>query len=403
MRVQRFAAVSVGLLVGLALSGCEPRADLVVTKPTDTNDGRCNADCSLREAVVAANAAPGRDVIRVPSQTYGLTRRGKGEDASATGDLDITGDLLIEASGGSFAPTIDGQVTGDYTIDDRVLDVHAGTVEVRGIHLTNGKADNGGVVRSNASLTLVDLSVSRGYAWASGGGILSGTFSQTNVSLTLVRTTVGSNRNTEEGAGIRSTGRLRIADSVIEDNSGGPAYGMGLDTRGDAEIRDSVIRDNGSITGGAELCGGGIRNTGTLVIRDTRISNNGGESGGGILNSSTGALTVVNSQIRYNRAKGSGGGVANAGGRVLLDATTVAGNESDWDAPDEDYDCPPGAPGEGGGLYNSADGSFALRNTVVAFNDDGAGTGGTPDCSGTFIDRGGNTIGDRRGCVLTPA
>jgi CSLREA domain-containing protein len=45
-----------------------------VTKTADTKDGACNGDCSLREAVVAANAQVGDDVIRVPSGTYRLTR-----------------------------------------------------------------------------------------------------------------------------------------------------------------------------------------------------------------------------------------------------------------------------------------------------------------------------------------
>ena len=35
-------------------------ADFVVTKTADTNDGVCNADCSLREAIIAANAEPRR-------------------------------------------------------------------------------------------------------------------------------------------------------------------------------------------------------------------------------------------------------------------------------------------------------------------------------------------------------
>ena len=34
-----------------------------VTKTADTNDGFCNADCSLREAIVAANNTPGADLI----------------------------------------------------------------------------------------------------------------------------------------------------------------------------------------------------------------------------------------------------------------------------------------------------------------------------------------------------
>src|SRR5262249_50093320 len=36
----------------------------VVTKAADTNDGTCDTDCSLREAITAANANGGADTIR---------------------------------------------------------------------------------------------------------------------------------------------------------------------------------------------------------------------------------------------------------------------------------------------------------------------------------------------------
>ena len=50
---------------------------LNVTKTADTNDGACNADCSLREAVAAADAAASTTgsphVINIPAGTYNLT------------------------------------------------------------------------------------------------------------------------------------------------------------------------------------------------------------------------------------------------------------------------------------------------------------------------------------------
>ena len=64
-------------------------ATFMVTKTADTNDGACNADCSLREAITAANATPGADTITVPAGTYQLTLANAGgtnEDANATGD-----------------------------------------------------------------------------------------------------------------------------------------------------------------------------------------------------------------------------------------------------------------------------------------------------------------------------
>ncbi len=39
-----------------------PTTTLTVTKGVDTNDGTCNGDCSLREALVAANAGAGADL-----------------------------------------------------------------------------------------------------------------------------------------------------------------------------------------------------------------------------------------------------------------------------------------------------------------------------------------------------
>src|SRR6266511_211883 len=67
-----------------------------VTKTADTNDGACDGDCSLREAISAANAAPGADTITVPAGTYLLTLLNSGginEDLNATGDLDVRDSL----------------------------------------------------------------------------------------------------------------------------------------------------------------------------------------------------------------------------------------------------------------------------------------------------------------------
>ena len=77
--------------------------DFVVTKTADTADGVCDADCSLREAIIAANAAPGADrIILQSSQTYILTL-GPADPSGAlvqgSGDLDIVGALTIDGNG----------------------------------------------------------------------------------------------------------------------------------------------------------------------------------------------------------------------------------------------------------------------------------------------------------------
>ena len=93
------AAIALVGVINLALPHATQAAAFVVTKTADTNDGECSADdCSLREAVVAANAAAGPDTITVPPGTYTLTLAGAGEEAAATGDLDITDDVTIIGS-----------------------------------------------------------------------------------------------------------------------------------------------------------------------------------------------------------------------------------------------------------------------------------------------------------------
>jgi CSLREA domain-containing protein len=79
-----------------------------VTKEEDTNDGVCSSlDCSLREAVLNANACPGPHTITLPAGGYTLTIPGINEDAGETGDLDITKDLTIIGIG---APSISGNI-----------------------------------------------------------------------------------------------------------------------------------------------------------------------------------------------------------------------------------------------------------------------------------------------------
>ena len=96
----------------------------IVVNTTD-DEVNSDGDCSLREAIIAANtdtavsgcaAGSGADVISIPFGIYNLTLAGTGEDEAATGDLDILESV-----------TINGSVVGATIIDgqgsDRVFDV----------------------------------------------------------------------------------------------------------------------------------------------------------------------------------------------------------------------------------------------------------------------------------------
>src|SRR3990172_11572044 len=60
------ASLAAALILGSSVSQGSG-ATFTVTKTADTADGVCGADCSLREAIIAANALAGADTINVPA------------------------------------------------------------------------------------------------------------------------------------------------------------------------------------------------------------------------------------------------------------------------------------------------------------------------------------------------
>ncbi len=89
-------------------------------------DGVCEIPsggfCTLRAAIMEANALPGSDSIVLPSNaTIRLTIPGSGENSAATGDLDITDAVAIVASGEDM-PTINAN-----ELNDRVFHVLSGS------------------------------------------------------------------------------------------------------------------------------------------------------------------------------------------------------------------------------------------------------------------------------------
>ncbi len=111
--------------------------DVVDANP---GDGLCQTatpgQCTLRAAVQEANALSGADTITMPADIYTLTIAGAGEDAAATGDLDITGDLTITGAG--MATTI-----VDANSLDRAFHVVSGTLHLSDLTVQNGQASPG--------------------------------------------------------------------------------------------------------------------------------------------------------------------------------------------------------------------------------------------------------------------
>ncbi|MBL8055898.1 MAG: CSLREA domain-containing protein, partial [Anaerolineales bacterium] len=156
-RIARLLVLTVlgfGLAGALASAPAATAAAYTVTKTTDTNDGVCDADCSLREAVAAANAAPNPDTITLPPGIYLIT----GIEISLTSPITLTGALsttTIIASRGWNAGT---------------LYVPAGGLAViANVTLMGGDNTFGGGLSNAGTLTLVDSIVRHNTGVVAGG------------------------------------------------------------------------------------------------------------------------------------------------------------------------------------------------------------------------------------------
>jgi len=216
----------------------------VVTKVTD-DDGPCTIDdCALREAVLAANALPGADVVEIPGGTYQLTLVGPVlEDLGMTDDIDITDDL--EMRGDPFAEVT---VVGDGT--DRVFHTLGNSiVELSDLVITGGASPGGGggIRVTGGGFTLRDSAVVGNTAKGDGGGIQIGAVT----TATIERCLIEGNSSEQRGGGLFITlsGPFRFANVINTTVANNTAFvGGGIYLFGTAfhSITNSTIVDNES-------------------------------------------------------------------------------------------------------------------------------------------------------------
>lgn len=157
------------------------------------------------------------------------------------------------------------------------------------------------------------------------------------------------------------TGRVRIssrgpADAVIA--RGGAARTtsfrvLEVEVGGHLELDQITVRGGGSVGSGA----GVFNNFGTLVLHHSTVaSNHAAESGGGLFTNGESATTTLNdTTLRGNSARYGGGGLFNNGGSVTVKSSRITANR----VPD----------GVGGGvLSNGRISRLALYDTVVTGN-----------------------------------
>jgi CSLREA domain-containing protein len=344
-------------------------ANFTVTKFADTNDGACNTDCSLREAIIDANSNGQVDTITLITGTYTLAIGGTGEDAATTGDLDITTPVTITGAGPNQT-IIDGGAL------DGVFHTLSDTVVISGLTISNGSS--GGGIRNGANLTLINTIIISNDANLIGGGIFNHGLMVISNSLVI------SNTADSNGGGIYNNGTLTMSASTVSGNS--TPFGLsggGIDNNGTLTMTNSTVSDNL-----ANFFGGGVANgAGALTIVNSTVSGNTnkGDEGGGIY-MFQGTVTVSNSTISGNRILfpgGIGGGISNTQGTLKIINSTISSNTIFLT-------------GTGGGLYSGSGGTIILSNTIVANHVLGG------DCTTVNFTDGGYNLIEDGSCLSAP-
>ena len=247
------------------------------TPPTNARPGGFDSVatnlCTLRAAVMEANAHAWKSFITIPPGTYKLTL--PHAPGGAGGSLLITRSMRLQGSGAA-ATIVDG--------DDKTTVVHVNPA-------------------GNADVELNHLTILNGYAQAGGG-------------LYLQR------------------GKVEMEDMIIRDNgafTGGA--GMVVGEFATAYLRRSTMSNN-IATG---LAGGAIWNVGTLWVYDSTLNGNQSNRAGAIQNNGTGKLNLRNVTISGNRADvddpagASGTGGIHQNGFAVLNNVTITGNTGTTD------------------------------------------------------------------------
>lgn len=292
-------------------------AAFIVDTFTDSAGGLCGVDgvgnsgCSLRSAIIAANALPGPDTITLAAGTYTLSIDNGGSlSDEQEGDLNVSESLTIIGSAGPTLTVIDGGQI------DRIFSITGDVVTISGVTLQNGQSSigDGGAIIAEGTLVIEDSIIRNNRTDGFGGAI---SFSGVNSGgmLQITNTVIEGNASARDGGGIAAEGTVTL-DSVTVDDNSSDTRGGGIAMIGGSRFvaTNSTISSNRSTNDGGGFWAG---NTGyDIVIVDSTIRDNeSGADGGGImvignLQSPQGLSSVLLSGVNMtnNQAALSGGG-----------------------------------------------------------------------------------------------
>ena len=309
-------------MLGLVLSSLAPFAgalDISVTLLGDpTPDGCGTNGCSLREAIQLANALGGADRILLPTGLIELSLAGAGDDANASGDLDIADDLEIVGAGSAATTVVQ-------LVADRVFDVRSpNIVTLRDFRIEGGRGvDRGGAIQAafNPTLKLDGMVLASNSASAKGGALYhEGTTGGFALPRLLLTDTVFTDNEVVDPVGTNAPGGARYMFA-----SGGNAFYFG--------IQNCVFENNRAEgNGGAMLIeASNVQSDVNGAIEDTLFSSNVAqtESGGaltvGTNNGGIIRIRVADSSFQDNAAAVTGGAIE--GGKITrIERSDFLGN-----------------------------------------------------------------------------
>ena len=238
-------------------------SDAVDVNPGNGICSTVGAVCTLRAAIQEANAHAGVDRIVLPEGTFTLTIPGIGEDAAATGDLDITdasGRLTLVGQGAD--KTVISKSGGGF---DRALNLLSAALTLEDVTINSGTTSGtglrgGGLLSQGSSLLTIRRCAFTGNTTLTSGGAALATSGGSSV-LTIENTVFHGNRGHNGGSVIHNDGSLTLTNCTISGNTSSSLTSIAVDNLGVMNV------DNSTITGNQ----GGIRSSGSSITVSSSI------------------------------------------------------------------------------------------------------------------------------------
>ena len=289
-----------------------------------------------------------------------------------TGTITLSSEIMIDK-----LLFIDGPSAEQLSISGgnktRLFNIAKGTVvNISGLTLEQGKADNGGAIFNSGELNLLNMVLTGNEATINGGAIYhaEGT-EQDKTIFSLINSTISNNKAGEHGGGVYGFGidgvsekgyiEMTIKDSTISDNKAVAGAGGGIVA---GRINLITITNTDFLRNSAEGDGGGLY-TGigddSVTITDSTFSGNtSGDWGGAVYGSED--LFIVSSLFQNNQSTGRGGAI-NFRDDISIEKSAILNNSA----------------GSSGGGLNSSNrfiGTVTLVESLVANNESGRNGGG---------------------------